>query len=1767
MAIKTIRVFAEYTSDGYVPMPSQGNIDYGITLGSTFPETQPSSFQTDDPNIDVAVTTMTDYYVWIRTHGSSWNPSYTRVVRIYPDSPSINSVVMNMIVAVGSGGTSIGGGSGVSYYLNGGTSQGVLDGSTYYEMNKVPVEGTGVDFFKIHTSGFENIAQFVTDAGDPGLLNIPAGNWPLGFYFSASNNTGNPSFYAEIYKYSAAGVFTLLGSGVANPEVITNGQAIDFYTSNVAMPETTLLVTDRIAVRIFVNTDGNRTINLHTQDSHLSTVGTTFTRGLTAINGLIKQVQFIAIGNAGSDVSIVSDNDTHTLNLPTASSTKRGLLSGTDWATFNAKQPALSGDGFVKISGSTISYDNSTYQPLDGDLTAIGALAGTSGILKKTGANTWELDTITYLSTGVAASTYQRLDKMVSNLLASDTEYPNSNAVLAALALKANKENPEFTGSMNIVGDESRVNFYDQNSVRKFFIGYDTGYLRIYQDAGSTSRFYINSDGKTFIPGVLEVGSVIKTGGTASQFLKANGTVDSTEYATTGSLADYLLSATAVDTYQRKDNLSTNLLASATKYPNNNAVIAELALKADAANPQFTGSMNIKGAESRVNFYDENDLRKYFIGYEGGTLRIYQDAGSASRFYINSTGKTFIPGTLEVGTIIKTSGTASEFLKADGSVDSSTYVSSTALADYLLSATATSTYQRLDRMAINLLASDIQYPNNNAVIAALALKANAANPTFTGNFTISGAEPKLYFVDTDNNPDYTLGADAGYFTIYDQTAGATRFSINSSGNATFNGDVEIALSKNLLVSGDLRFTGSDSYIWSPNVSGGYTGLYDPFSGKQVINYVNGGDLELQPVSGNVSIGGILRFPNVVGNKIDFYHTTASTGDRYGIQVQSSELRIHSGAAGDSAGGITFGKSTTTTFTEAMRLTNAGNLLFNPSGNNAKYIYINQGTGFDGSLIFQRAGANKWQQSIIGDATDSMSFYSYWLGAVAFQIKHNGNVLIGTTTDGGYKLDVDGIVRIKGNYLSFNDNGYIRGDEAGVLSLQSGSSGFKVKNYGNNLTYLNIANSTGAAVFYSSIQASTGYINGDASSSLYHGSKFAVGGKLFLPAASNSDIGGTIYGYQDSSVQTYEGGLKIQSFKHNGTGYAMADSVTINGRGFVGLGTTTPLSKLQIVGLATSENGLFITTTGTGNDYYAIKVGTGTSTDVFSVTNAGRVGIGTLSPTYKFEVSDGTRTGVFNPNATLDGFFLGTKEAKPLILGTSDAQVMRLTSVGAVLINSETAVSGRISAKSLQITNEVYSRGTSGGFFWEDRSNTANWYGWYTSGAVVKLWNGSTNILNIEGSNGNTTFPGSVKLGKHSYTDFIYRTLYIGARQYDSNYSIINMNPYNGDYNYGFDLGVFDNGTSGNQYFWIGDNRNTEYFRINSSGKVGIGTNNPTERLHIYSSNTTGEIRLGGGNGAGNARMYFQAHATTAYIDMYGNNQYLPLQINASKVNFMAGYIGVNTTTPEAYIHINGSSYGTGLLITTSSDSGADITLTNTGAGGKRWDITSGGSNNGIGAGGLQFYNNTDGAMRMGITSAGNVLIGTSIDNGAKFRVHYDGGNGSVGLSSYNILATTGSTSSVYQATIGAIHPGDGYGNLNLGGNGVFWHISKRLSSNDNQLEYYYYNGTSFISRFIFSTGGNLTASAFYESSDSRLKDLLQDDVQIKNIENLKAKFYLKEGKQEYGYFAQEAETYMPSAVTRNSNGYLNLSYREVHTVKIARLEQRVAELEKQLNVA
>ena len=225
-----------------------------------------------------------------------------------------------------------GGGSSVSYYLNGSVAQGTLGGVAFKEINKTPIIGGGTDF-TISANGY--IQSFITDANDPNQLLIPGGNWNFETYFNASSAGGSPSFYVELYKYDGTSL-TLIASNSATPEYITGGTNIDLYITALAVPQTVLTLTDRLAVRFYV-TNSSRTITMHTENSHLCQVITSFTTGLTALNGLTEQIQSLATGTTGSDFNISSATATHTFNLPDASASNRGALTSANWTTFNAK--------------------------------------------------------------------------------------------------------------------------------------------------------------------------------------------------------------------------------------------------------------------------------------------------------------------------------------------------------------------------------------------------------------------------------------------------------------------------------------------------------------------------------------------------------------------------------------------------------------------------------------------------------------------------------------------------------------------------------------------------------------------------------------------------------------------------------------------------------------------------------------------------------------------------------------------------------------------------------------------------------------------------------------------------------------------------------------------------------------------------------------------------------------------------------------------------------------------------------------------------------------------------------------------------------------------------------------------------------------------------------------------------------------------------------------------------------------------------------------
>ena len=181
--------------------------------------------------------------------------------------------------------------------------------------------------------------------------------------------------------------------------------------------------------------------------------------GYTTNVGTVTSVAALTLGTSGTDLSSTVANGTTTpvitLNVPTASAANRGALSAADWTTFNGKQPALNGTGFVKISGTTISYDNSTYLTTgNAASTYLPLVGGTlTGALNVTNANINLSNAFYYAGKLVAGTNIALIGMNASDKVSID---PNGYGVVIGNTLSLggalNGTSASFTSGITLAG-------------------------------------------------------------------------------------------------------------------------------------------------------------------------------------------------------------------------------------------------------------------------------------------------------------------------------------------------------------------------------------------------------------------------------------------------------------------------------------------------------------------------------------------------------------------------------------------------------------------------------------------------------------------------------------------------------------------------------------------------------------------------------------------------------------------------------------------------------------------------------------------------------------------------------------------------------------------------------------------------------------------------------------------------------------------------------------------------------------------------------------------------------------------------------------------------------------------------------------------------------------------------------------------------------------------------------------------------------------------
>jgi hypothetical protein len=349
---------------------------------------------------------------------------------------------------------------------------------------------------------------------------------------------------------------------------------------------------------------------------------------------------------------------------------------------------------------ATITSLSGSYQPLDSDLTAIAGLADSSGFLKKVDATpTWQIDTAEYMTIAASDLRYQALSGRKDSITTNSTAwYYSVTAVNAGLATKMSSTGGTMTGDLTLQYSYPSLIFNDTSSggVYRFMVDGGQFYLK-YGTTTLTTLITSNSSGaitfaSNITAGVVTGTSIVKSGGTAAQFLKANGTVDSTSYQpldadltaiaaladSSGLLrkidatpswaidtAEYMTITTSDARYQvlsgRKDSIVAN---NTSFYYSVTAVNNALATKMGVAGGTFTGDLNIQSSYPSVILNDTSS---------GGIYRIVSDGGQFFLRYGSGTGITSIvtinsSGTISANGFVKSGGTSAQFLKADGSV-------------------------------------------------------------------------------------------------------------------------------------------------------------------------------------------------------------------------------------------------------------------------------------------------------------------------------------------------------------------------------------------------------------------------------------------------------------------------------------------------------------------------------------------------------------------------------------------------------------------------------------------------------------------------------------------------------------------------------------------------------------------------------------------------------------------------------------------------------------------------------------------------------------------------------------------------------------------------------------------------------------------------------------------------------------------------------------------------------------------------------------------
>jgi hypothetical protein len=256
------------------------------------------------------------------------------------------------------------------------------------------------------------------------------------------------------------------------------------------------------------------------------------------------------------------------------------------------------------------------------------------------------------------------------------------------------------TGNLYLGSNGTKIEiskFYGTEPIARFNV--DSS-VELYYDNSKkfeTTGYGVTVSGGAYISGVTTASSFVKEGGTSSQFLKADGSVDSntylTSYTETQTLDDVLtlgnvsgigisVGVATASSFVKSGGTSSEFLKADGSVDSNTYLTAESDTLDDVTSRGNSTSNGISvGIATASSFVKTGGTSSQFLKADGSVdSNTYLTAESQTLDGILTLGNTSALG-MSVGVVtatsfVKSGGTSSQFLKADGTVDSSTYLTS-----------------------------------------------------------------------------------------------------------------------------------------------------------------------------------------------------------------------------------------------------------------------------------------------------------------------------------------------------------------------------------------------------------------------------------------------------------------------------------------------------------------------------------------------------------------------------------------------------------------------------------------------------------------------------------------------------------------------------------------------------------------------------------------------------------------------------------------------------------------------------------------------------------------------------------------------------------------------------------------------------------------------------------------------------------------------------------------------------------------------------------